>query len=351
MHRGPRRLLRSCTRAAAAIGAFVSVAACSGERASTEPADFTIRGRWADAMAIHYRIETEATPVPAATFVRAVESAVAAWNATGVVGLHAAADGARADVTIGFRRGRHGACEPFGATSAIAHSGPPAPGTFVHFDAARAWSERGETGNSLSGTALHELGHVLGLGHAEAVDAVMSTEPARPETLSRHELAAVHSLYGGGAAGNGDLAIVGSDGAVRSTLRGIAPAACCDFAVFDADGDGAADVLVWRTDAAGYGSLRVFAFASGRLQRTIGPFPGVVAPGARVGFVVGPTNERLLVATFANGARVVREFDRYGVPALPSHPVADDVLAAATAATAGDLDGDGTIERVVRGKP
>jgi hypothetical protein len=326
----------------------------SGDAGPAPPADFTVRGRWADATAIRYRVEAETvpSPVPPDAFVRAVERAAAAWNATGVVCLQVASPGARADVAIGFRRGHHGACEPFGPTSAVAHSGPPEPGTFVHFDAARAWSERGETGHSLFATALHELGHVIGLGHAEAKHAVMNTEPVRPEVLSRHELAAVHSLYGGGRDGAGDLAIVAGDGVVRAVLRGVAPAAHCAFAVFDADGDGAADVIVWRTDAAGHGSLRVYAFGPGpQLRRTIGPFVGATAPGARVGFVRGPAGERLLVAAFANGTRVVRQFDRFGAPDQPSHAFAEDLLAAAAAAAEGDLDGDGAIERVARSRP
>lgn len=308
-----------------------------------------MRGRWVDPLAIRYRVDTERAPIDGGAFARAVDRAADVWNATGVVRLQPVAAGAAADVTIGFRRGHHGACEPFGPSTDVAHAGPAAPGTFVHFDAARDWSEDGASGLSVFHTALHELGHVLGLGHAEDDAAVMGTAVARPAALSWHDLAGLHSLYGGGSDGVGDLRVVGGDGTVATVLRGVAPASCCAFAVFDCDADGKSEVLVWRTDAAGHGALVVFGFGPGpRLQHTIGRFHGVVATGARVGFVVGPHGERLLVGTTADGARVVRQFDRLGAPVLPSQPFAEDLLARATAAVQGDLDGDGTIERVAR---
>ena len=40
---------------------------------------------------------------------------------------------------FGWRRGHHGACEPFGIAATVAHSGPVRPGTFIHFDADRQW--------------------------------------------------------------------------------------------------------------------------------------------------------------------------------------------------------------------
>lgn len=314
------------------------------------PADFQVRGRCAEPVVVRYHVDAERAPVPATVFAGAVAAAAAQWTATGVVRIEAAADAASADVVLSFRRGHHGACEPFGPLSDVAHTGPMKLPTFVHFDAGRSWSVDGGPGHSVGHVALHELGHVLGLGHAEAADAVMGNDPVRPAALSRHDLAGLHSLYGGGVDGPGDLRIVAADGSVPVVLRAVAPPASCAWTVADADGDGRSDVLVWRTDAAGHGALRIFLFAPGpRLLRTVGPFPGVIATGAEVGTVVGPGGERLLVSRFAAGAPQLRQFDEHGVPALPARPFAADVLARAARDDSGDLDGDGRRERVVRG--
>lgn len=335
-------------RATATLLCLTAACGARVELVHDEPADFTVRGRLDEPVGLTWRVDATQAPLDTAAFAHAVQRAATAWNATGAVKLAPAVDGGVAGVTLSFRRGHHGACEPFGPVSDVAHAGPMAATTFVHFDAARAWSAAGEAGNSVFHVALHELGHVLGLGHAEAADAVMGTDVQRPGVLSWHDLAGLHSLYGGGVDGPGDLLVTRSDGAIATTLRAVAPAKTCAFALFDADGDGRQDVVVWRTDAAGHGTLRAFAFAPGaRLQRTLGPFPGVVAPGARVGFVVAPGGERLLVNTFADGKRLVRHFDPFGSPVLPSAPFADEVLARATAPTTGDLDGDGREERVL----
>jgi hypothetical protein len=320
-----------------------SLVACARPAGLPTPAQFTIRGRWPVApIALTFRIEAATSPLPAGEF--------AEWSATGVVGFRPAAAGERADVTFGFRRGPHEDCEPFGPGADVAHAGPCGPGSFVHYDLARSWSAAGTTGTvSLFATTLHEVGHVLGLGHVDAVDAVMGVDPDRPMALSLHDRAGLHSLYGAGADGAGDLSIGPTTGGTACVVRGIAPATASDYALFDADGDGKHELLVWRTDAAGRGALLLFQFSSGpTLARTVGPFLGVVAPGARVGFLVGPAGERLLVATAANGVVMPRQFDRFGVPDLLTHPIDSAVFAAARIDQSGDLDGDGRPERVDR---
>lgn len=337
-----------CPGAAVAL----ALAACGSSgaavpEAAIEPADFQVRGRCAEPVVVRYHVDAERAPVPAADFAAAVAQAAAVWTATGVVRCEAATDAAAADVVLSFRRGHHGACEPFGPLSDVAHTGPMTSPTFVHFDAGRRWSADGGDGHSVFHVALHELGHVFGLGHAEAADAVMGNDPLRPAALSRHDLAGLHSLYGGGVDGHGDLRIVTALGEVSTVLRAVAPPASCAWTVADADGDGRSDVLVWRTDAAGHGALRVFVFGAGpRLARTIGPFPGVIAAGATVGVVTGPDGERLLVSSFATAPRQVRQFDAHGVPGLPAKPFPEDLLARAARTDVGDLDGDGRSERV-----
>lgn len=313
------------------------------------PARFTVRGRWPTAPRLTWRIEADTSPIGAAAFERAVAAAAATWNATGVVDLQPARDGVAADVTLGFRRGHHGACLPFGPDADVAHSGPVGPGTFVHFDAGRKWVEHGEASDcaSIAATALHEFGHVLGLGHSDADDAVMGTAIVRPQQLSRHDRAGLCSLYGGGDDDPGDLQLRHGDGTLAATLRGVAPPEHTDFTVFDATGDGACEVLVWRTDRAGHGALILFQFAAGPvLQRTIGPFPGVVVAGAQVACVCGPGNQRLLVCTAENGVQMVRQFDQHGIPDMPTAAPLAELLRQAVRSRDGDLDGDGQRESV-----
>ena len=278
----------------------------------------TARGRWAQPSHITYRIEDRPGPLPAQQWQAALTKACAAWNATGLVALIPAEPETIADVTLGWRRGHHGACEPFGTDTTVAHSGPVRSGTFVHFDAAHKWvvdAAHDRDGYSLYGTALHELGHVLGLGHSTAEDAIMRTGVIRSAPLARSDLCGLQSLYGGGVDALGDLAIEAvGDGARVAVLRGVAMPEASDFAVFDVDGNGGDDVLVWRTDRAGNGQLMIYHFDdANQLLRTTGPFLGVMSPGSRNSFLRSAAGHRVLVTTFASGRSVTRRFDGYGV--------------------------------------
>lgn len=319
-----------------------------------EESHFTIRGRWQNPHAVTYRIEDRGAPLPAAAWRSAVTRACEAWTATRLATFVAATQGAKADVTLGWRRGHHGACEPFSADSAVAHTGPVRVGTFVHFDGGRKWvadATHERDGYSVYGTALHELGHVLGLGHSTAADAIMRTGVIRSAPLGKSDLFALQSLYGGGADAEGDLRIASADGKPLGALRGVAPAKLADHAVLDADGNGKDDVIVWRTDRAGNGQVMIYHFDEGTvLARTTGPFYGAIAHGAVALWMQTSAGDRVLVTTFGNGRQSARRFDNYGVlrPYAPELLPVEE-LAAATAAgnlKVGDLDGDGRQERV-----
>lgn len=306
---------------------------------------FTIRGRWSDSRAVRYRIEDSGAPMAAAAFTASVERAIAQWNATGCVQMTPAKD-AQADVVLGWRKGEHDACEPFGANGAVAHAGPVASPTFVHFDAARAFRPDGTGPLSIESVALHELGHVLGLDHVEDKSAAMSSDPARPCAVGDGDLAGLRSLYGGGDDDASDVRILDAAGSVRAMLRRIAPPDCTAFAPFDTDGDGRDELLVWRTDPAGHGALMVYGFWPGpSLARTTGPLVGAVAPGARCAPVVTDHGERLLVSELPNGRRTALSFSDTGAlepfggeaPTVPEKGARD-----------ADFDGDGKRETVVR---
>ena len=322
------------------------------ERAAVDAATthFTARGRWPSAGPITWRAETRGAPVPAAAWRAAVARACEQWNAEGTIQLVAAADDAPADVTLGWRRGHHGACEPFGVAKTVAHSGPVAPGTFVHFDADRSWTvddrEQGADRYSVYGVALHELGHVLGLGHSAAPDAVMQTGEVRARPISPSDVLGLQSLYGGGVDAPGDLAVTTPDGARGCTLRGVAPIGRSDFACLDVDGDGRHEVLVWRTDPEGRGALMTYHFDVGGLTRTTGPYYGMASTAAgSVHGVAVVDGVRLFVCSFPSGEVVARRFDERG--ALHPYPT-EPTPPPGARPRAGDLDGDGRAESVAR---
>lgn len=330
------------------------------ERQAPEPGvdaartHFTVRGRWpADAGAtglrITYRAARGTMPVAEADWLDAVERACAAWTATGCVTFAPAATGQDADVTLRWRRGHHGNGEAFGIAKTVAQAGPVAKGTFVHFDADRSWvsgDAEGKDVYSIYTTALHELGHVLGLGHSGADDAVMQTGDVRSMPLATSDVYGLQSLYGGGRDAAGDVRVLRADGTPLCTLRGVAPIGKADVACFDIDGDGSAELVTWRTDADGNGVLQSYHFDERGLIRTTGPYfaMAATAEGSENG-VTTADGYRLFVSRFANGRIVARRFDDDGL--LVPH-TGEGLQWPEQLPTRGDVDGDGAAETIER---
>ncbi|KAE8687922.1 Metalloendoproteinase 1 [Hibiscus syriacus] len=118
-----------------------------------------------------------------------------------------------ADITIGFYSGDHGDGEPFdGVLGTLAHAFSPTSGRF-HLDADENWVVSGDVTRSsipsavdLETVAVHEIGHLLGLGHSSVEDAIMYptiTSGTRKVELEDDDIQGIQSLYGSNPNYNG----------------------------------------------------------------------------------------------------------------------------------------------------
>jgi hypothetical protein len=104
------------------------------------------------------------------------------------------------DIEILFALGDHGDGSPFDGAGGpdrniLAHAffPPPSAGTLagdIHFDDAQPWSM-----GLLLSTALHELGHSLGLEHSSVSNAVMFANLNGATTLHADDVKSIQSLY------------------------------------------------------------------------------------------------------------------------------------------------------------
>ena len=121
-----------------------------------------------------------------------------------------------ANIRIGFFSGDHGDGEPFdGSLGTLAHAFSPTNGRF-HLDAAEDWVVSGDvtlsalpTAVDLESVAVHEIGHLLGLGHSSVEEAVMfPTISSRKKkvVLARDDIEGIQFLYGSNPNFNGSTA-------------------------------------------------------------------------------------------------------------------------------------------------
>ena len=331
-------------RALSVLGLAVT-AGCGPEPPPT-PARFALRGRWEDPSALVYRLDAQDSPFEADLVRRMLEQACARWSEVAPVGFRPAREGELSDLDVSFERGRHGSCMPFGVDGSVAHSGPVGTGTFVHLDLDRSWVASGPgdaQAPALEQTLLHELGHVLGLDHSSDPDALMYADPHTTQ-IERSDVAGIRTLYDRSPPGPGDLAVTrGAE--TLAVLRGLAVPGAVEFELFDTDGDGHDELVLWRTDPAGHGELTSFFFDERcRPYRTLGPRAGMTGPGAATALVVTAARERLLVLAYPNGNRVARLFDGRGI--LQDYEGDPPALVQSARRLTGDLDGDGSEERV-----
>ncbi|XP_023729355.1 metalloendoproteinase 1 [Lactuca sativa] len=104
-----------------------------------------------------------------------------------------------ADLKISFQRVSHGDGSPFNGSGAVlAHAFPPVDGR-LHFDADERWGI-GAVPNTfdMETLALHEIGHLLGLGHSQFQSAIMwgSFSAGVTKGLTSDDIQGLRALYG-----------------------------------------------------------------------------------------------------------------------------------------------------------
>lgn len=100
---------------------------------------------------------------------------------------------------IGYFSGDHGDGYPFdGPRNVLAHAFPPSDGR-MHFDAEENWSFQPRTTDfyHIETVALHEIGHLLGLGHTLVEEAVMypSLRLHQFKELAEDDVDGINFLY------------------------------------------------------------------------------------------------------------------------------------------------------------
>lgn len=319
--------------------------------------DFAVRDRFDDARDLAWELDPAFMPLALPETEKAIADALDLWRATGVVGFHRRREGETAQFVIAFKHANHGTCRPFvNWDGEVAHTGPIDGRIEIHLDGDLEWSARGEKGYGAFQTILHEVGHALGLDHSLDPAALMHAKYGVEKTrLERSDLAGIHSLYGGGEDGDGDVIVaamheemgmtaremMGAPG-VTCTLRGVAPNGVSDFMFADVDGDGRDEIVTWRTDALGHGAMKYYFFdAKGRVRRTIGPMIGQLGAGRRPFFVRYDEKRPLLIAALSDGRYSGFLLGDFGIPEgeWPRGKAFDPVEGEIA-----DTDGDGRID-------
>ncbi|XP_051117351.1 metalloendoproteinase 3-MMP-like [Andrographis paniculata] len=131
--------------------------------------------------------------------ITAVDRAFRTWEAATRFSFSRVRNNERSDISIGFFSGDHGDGRAFssGEGGALAHAFAPTDGRF-HFNGAKRWGNGRVPGRyDLFSVGLHEIGHLLGLGHSQHKRAIMypSFSPGQTKRLTKDDIDGIRALY------------------------------------------------------------------------------------------------------------------------------------------------------------
>lgn len=166
---------------------------------------FVLQGNKWDCRYVTYFFMNGTDDVPGTAEHDAVREAISWWDAFSNVDLIEVCNEAEADIRIAWNVGDHGDGRPHdnggGATNVLAHAffPPPHNGALagdLHFDDFENWSVDG-SGQDVFSTALHEIGHSLGLLHSTDLQSVMFAPMINQHTaLTLDDVLGIRAIYG-----------------------------------------------------------------------------------------------------------------------------------------------------------
>ena len=153
------------------------------------------------AVELLWTLSRQSTRIPRDVLLSEVERALRAWSRVVRVDFRqGGTPNSLHHLNLVFAAGPHGDAFPFdGRGRTLAHTFYPAPVNAepiagdMHFDDDENWQVGTDT--DVFSVALHELGHALGLGHADSPNAVMYPYYRRWQQLSEEDTQAARELY------------------------------------------------------------------------------------------------------------------------------------------------------------
>ncbi|XP_031493338.1 metalloendoproteinase 2-MMP-like [Nymphaea colorata] len=146
--------------------------------------------------------ENEHMPFPIEELRPVFREAFQTWALSSPFGFRETSTDRIAQLHIGFYRGQHHAsCPPFG--DLLAHASYP-PHGMLHINADYVWAidpeilKNTEESYDVQSVALHEIGHLLGLGHSTVPEAIMyaTLDPqTRKVELHGDDIAGINAMY------------------------------------------------------------------------------------------------------------------------------------------------------------